>query len=426
MYRGGAARSGVYGDGSLPPGFRPWKSWVGGAVNSSPAVLGDVVYVTNSLGVSETSAASHYPAASATVHALDAVTGVRRWQAGLGRGVESSPAAASGMLHGGSGDGVYFGGDDGKVHALDARTGAQVWAYQTGDQPHRPQGRVRPGTFISSPAVAGGTVYIGGPDACILALNAAAGSLLWTCQTNAERLPGKPGSRPLAGDQRFPVMVTSSPAVIDGTVYVAGADLHAYALDAASGVPRWSRWVGGSGSSPAVAAGAVYIGGLGAVYALEAASGQPLWEHRRADEMSFSGHAPAVAGGTVYVAGHNYRRKDGVLLALDTETGAVRWQRHRPRGTHDTSPAVAGQSVYVACRGPARAGAYLLALDAATGAPRWRRRLRSPITLMSSPVIAGGVVYVGGSGGYLYALDAATGASPRWLAPWGRRAPTVP
>jgi outer membrane protein assembly factor BamB len=360
------------------------------------------------------------------VHALDAVTGVKRWQAQPGRGgVESSPAVASGTLHGGSGDGIYFGGNDGHVYALDARTGAQVWAYQTGDQPDRPQGRVWPGPFItSSPGVAGGTVYIGGPDARILALDAAAGRLLWTCQTNAERVPGMPGSRPLAGDHRVPVMVTSSPAVIDGTVYVAGADLHAYALDAASGVPRWSRWVGGSGSSPAVAAGVVYIGGLLAVYALEAASGQPLWESPRADGLNFSGHAPAVAGGTVYAAGHNYRRKDGVLLALDTATGAVRWQWRRPRGTKDTSPAVSGQLVYVACCRPARASAYLLALDAATGVQRWRRRLRSRV--MSSPVIAGGVVYVGGSGGYLYALDAATGASPRWLAPWGRRAPTVP
>jgi outer membrane protein assembly factor BamB len=402
---------------------------VGGAVASSPAVLGDMVYVTNGLSVSETGSASHYGAASATVHALDSVTGARRWRVFTGRGVESSPAVAPGALYGGSGDGVYFGANDGSVYALDARTGAQVWAYQTSDRPPPPPGELEHleqyalGYFIrSSPAVAGGNVYIGGPHARILALDAAAGSLLWTWQTNAERLPGRSGTRPLDGDQTFPVMITSSPAVADGTVYVAGADSHAYALDAASGEPRWSRWVGGRGSSPAVAGGTVYIGGAQAVYALDAASGQPWWEHHPADGTYFAGHAPAVADGTVYIAGRNYSRKDGVLLALDAATGAVRWQLRRPRGRNDTSLAVAGQSVYVACRGSAWAGAYLLALDAATGAPRWRRRLSSPITLTSSPVIAGGVVYAGSSGGYLYAFDAATGTSPRWPARRGRRA----
>lgn len=68
----------------------------------------------------------------------------------------------------------------------------------------------------------------------------------------------------------------SSPAVVDGTVYVAGWFGPVYALDAGSGEEQWrlqtGDWVE---SSPAVVDGTVYVGGFdGNVYALSSGLSQ--------------------------------------------------------------------------------------------------------------------------------------------------------
>ena len=65
-------------------------------------------------------------------------------------------------------------------------------------------------------------------------------------------------------------LVTSSPAVADGRVYVGSVDGYVYCLNAADGSLAW-RYKTGSGvwSSPAVADGKVYVGSYdGYVYCL--------------------------------------------------------------------------------------------------------------------------------------------------------------
>ena len=79
-----------------------------------------------------------------------------------GSEVRSSPAVAGGV--------VYVGSGDGRVYALNATTGAQVWNYTTG-------------SFVfSSPAVAGGVVYVGSFDYKVYALNATTGAQYGTTQ----------------------------------------------------------------------------------------------------------------------------------------------------------------------------------------------------------------------------------------------------
>ncbi|MGI8475707.1 MAG: PQQ-binding-like beta-propeller repeat protein [Thermomicrobiales bacterium] len=64
--------------------------------------------------------------------------------------------------------------------------------------------------------------------------------------------------------------VASSPAVVGGTVYVGSVDHNLYAVDAVSGAERWRFAAdGGVFSSPAVVGGAVYIGSRdGYLYAI--------------------------------------------------------------------------------------------------------------------------------------------------------------
>jgi outer membrane protein assembly factor BamB len=69
--------------------------------------------------------------------------------------------------------------------------------------------------------------------------------------------------------------VVSSPAVVDGVIYVGSLDqfgsndTNMYAIDAQSGLKKWASQTGGSVySSPAVANNVVYVGSAdGNVYA---------------------------------------------------------------------------------------------------------------------------------------------------------------
>jgi outer membrane protein assembly factor BamB len=152
---------------------------------------------------------------------------------------------------------VYIGSDNGTVYALDAVTGSLRWARTTAD------------SVDSSPAVAGGTVYVygvdGNDDGTVYALDAATGHLRWAYTT-----VGVPGS--IGGCCTTLGAMETSPAATGGTVYDGSDDGTVYALDAATGHLRWTYTsVGAIGSSPAATGGTVYVGSVdGAVYALDA------------------------------------------------------------------------------------------------------------------------------------------------------------
>ncbi len=95
--------------------------------------------------------------------------------------------------------------------------------------------------------------------------------------------------------------IHSSPAVVNGVVYVGSDDQNVYALNSTTGAKKWSFHAGGGidFSSPAVANGVVYIGsGDHNVYALNATTGAKLWSFTTG---SFVFSSPAVVNGVVYI-----------------------------------------------------------------------------------------------------------------------------
>ena len=117
----------------------------------------------------------------------------------------------------------------------------------------------------------------------------------------------------------YPSVSTSSPAVVNGVVYVGSGANNVYALNASTGAPLWSYTTGGGvTSSPAVANGVVYIGSDdGNVYALNASTGAKLWSFNTGSYVQSS---PAVANGVVYVGSN-----DNNVYALNASTGAKLW-----------------------------------------------------------------------------------------------------
>ena len=95
-------------------------------------------------------------------------------------------------------------------------------------------------------------------------------------------------------------MVLSSPAVVDGVVYVGSYDDNVYALDAFKGGFIWNYTTGGDvSSSPAVLADGVF----GGSYALDASGGAFVWSYLTGDMVVSS---PAVYDGTVYVGSYDH------------------------------------------------------------------------------------------------------------------------
>jgi outer membrane protein assembly factor BamB len=112
----------------------------------------------------------------------------------------------------------------------------------------------RPGGIWTTPAVVDGVVYVGTNGGRLVAVSAATGVELWS-----KRLPGP---------------LWSSPTVVDGVLLMGdcAGDLHAYDLRAGGAEPRerWSVSLGGCiEATPAVWDGRIYVGSRdGALYAL--------------------------------------------------------------------------------------------------------------------------------------------------------------
>lgn len=134
-------------------------------------------------------------------------------------------------------------------------------------------------------------------------------------------------------------LVTSSPAVADGKVYVGSGDNASYCFDAFNGTLIWNFTTGYITSSPAVAGGNVYIGSQeGSIYCLNALTGTSVWNFTTGGPIFSS---PAVANGKLFIGS-----EDHVLYCLNASTGTSVWN-YTTSGLIDGSPSVAYGNIYI-------------------------------------------------------------------------------
>ncbi|MDQ7822221.1 MAG: PQQ-binding-like beta-propeller repeat protein [Candidatus Eremiobacteraeota bacterium] len=304
------------------------------------SVMGSPVLAGSTLIVSD-----RYP--DKALHAFDAKTGSELWQKKMGSdGPPPAVLAPDGSL--------LLVEDDGCLHALDPATGDDKWklpigssaasitVYEDGRASMRGDGGLiaidlknrkitarTPITqnFESDPVLGkDGTVYGGGHDGCVYALESGTGKEKWKYKT---------------GD-----MLRNSPAVgPDGTVYAGCIDKTLHAIDPSTGEGKWEfptgHWIL---PTPVVGPdGTVYVGNNdNLLYAVDPVSGQHKWEFYIGGELRVE-PVPAENGLLYVVTDRN------MVLCLDQQTGVKQMQYHADSYIH-CPPACDGEgNFYFGC-----------------------------------------------------------------------------
>jgi outer membrane protein assembly factor BamB len=309
-----------------------------------------------------------------------------RWQFQTKGEVLSSPAVA--------GDTIYIGSSDHMLYALDRTTGAKKWEFKT-------ESRV-----TSSAAVNAGVVYFGSFDGNFYAVDAATGKEKWKFATPGERRFAAThlhGASPVAEVMPDPFdFYLSSPVVANGVVYFGSGDTNIYALDASTGALKWKFKTGDVvHGSPAISGGVLFVGSWDSFfYALDAATGEEKWRFKTGEDADIHNQvglqsSPAIADGVVY-----FGCRDSNFYAVDAATGAKRWAFSNKGSWVIASPALTDGEVYFATSDTG----LFHALDAKTGTPIFSIDNKH-WPMFSSPALAGGLAYLGTHQGKLLAID---------------------
>ena len=307
-----------------------------------------------------------------------------RWKFPASGAVVSSPSTSEGR--------IFFGSEDKNIYCVDARSGSLIWKFNTS------------GRILSSPAVVNGKVYVGPDDGNIYCIDAYNGSLIWS--TYAGGYVEAPFSAA--------VMLRSSPTIIGNRLYVGALDTNVYCLDADNGDIKWKfKTDGYITSSPAVMDGVVYIvsqePNSAGLYQLGASNGNlirriaiPYEQASRGTDMHSS---PAVASGTVFAASNKFS-----YYAINVTTGNVTWTFRDPEAGEFIicSPIYNNGVVYLVDE------FFIEAVNATDGAHLWQSFLGTEFYV--SPTYADGKLYVTSDQRGLYVLNATDGTKLAWFA----------
>ncbi len=282
------------------------------------------------------------------------------------------------------GDAVIVGSCAGTAYALDRKTGKPIWSYDT-----RADGSAA--QFHGEPLLLSGRVVVptdADPKGHIYAFDSATGDLLWKLAFNQG--------------------VATTPLLIDGRIVAVSAEGDVVAIGPAKGEVAWHQMPAGALkpqpyiSSPTYAGKRVFIAdNTGKLFALNAATGETIWQKTLPARTTT---ALVVNGDTLLLA-----TLDGYLNWIATNSGdvkkRVRFDEGRPYGT----PILAPPLLYVLAAG---AKGTLLALDPESGAIKWKRETPKEWTTYR-PLVTGSIVIVGSEEKDLCAFDGTSGEM-RW------------
>ena len=260
-------------------------------------------------------------------------------------------------------DALYAVDDADVCYALAPNDGSETWRYEAA-------------AALNGLTADASSVFLGGGDGTVRALDAVEGSERWTVETDAA--------------------VPAAPITWRDLVIALDRDGRLYALDQQDGTESWTGRIDSARRRPTASDGRIYASSpSGVVSGFDAASGEELWGFRAGDTAA----PPAAADGVVYVG-----NRASTMYAVDGKKGTEQWSVDLD-GNVRAAPTVAGDTVYV---GTMAGTLYAFDLD---GNRQWRATTDDSI--QSKPGVAGDLVTVGSDDERLYAFDAADG-SGRW------------
>jgi outer membrane protein assembly factor BamB len=157
----------------------------------------------------------------------------------------------------------------------------------------------------------------------IVCLDAQDGRTLWKFENE-----GKPTGRRTSG----------TPAVVDGRVFAVGST-HLYSVNAEDGKLVWKAPLTGSGSSPLVEDGRVFLQ-AGTISCYSAADGKVVWTNKEGRGDTGSPVLWRTSDGRATLVCNTSK----ALLGLDPATGAKRWE---VEGGGQSSPVVEGDRLVI-------------------------------------------------------------------------------
>ena len=266
---------------------------------------------------------------------------------------------------------VVFGNRQG-TWAVDAKTGAQLWHAASG-------------TTHTRPAVHGAIAVVGSWDNHLYGLNMADGAVAWKF---AARLPGGEMAGWL-GWEGFNL----DPFIDRGVVYAGTRGTHVYAIDATTGIEKWSwkhptSWVG----SPAVVSdGVVYFGMSdgNSLIGLAIPTGNQTMLFRN---RFYNFARPQANAERVFMASVS-----GQLYAVDKSTGAGQVIFATP----------ASQANLAELQSPNGGLNYLYSVEGYTheNATKDVQRMLTMLDSLLSLTLEGDTLYAGSANGKLYAVS---------------------
>jgi outer membrane protein assembly factor BamB len=320
---------------------------------------------------------------------LNANSGTQVWNYSYGTDF-GTPVVAGGLVYAGGQSFVFStDADAGSVYAFDASTGAVIWNF-TGPAQTR---------FDSSPIVATGesvyavSAFLSDYDSswhsAVYSLDALTGKELWNYTTL----------------RAFNSLVASNQTVcissnyVDTTNYVNSENVNGkiydggiLALNKLNGAKVWDFSTDSSIESLIIINDTVYAdSGDGAVYAFNAANGLANWNYT----------AGTGLGSLLLDSGYLYAGSSSGVYCLDATNGKVIWNFATGEfaDSSTTNPTYAYGIIYLGWNGPmffAPATQHnFYALDAWTGQKLWNYTME--YTILSSPLVANGVDYMGGN-----------------------------
>ena len=139
------------------------------------------------------------------------------------------------------------------------------------------------------------------------------------------------------------------------------------------------------------------------VYSVNGKTGKKLWEYGRFEEVGPKYHSIRVSQNTVYFISD----RDTSLIAVDSKTGAKKWDCGLVAKVHSVSESINDKFLYIVA-GDFLGECHLYALGSDNGKMRWKSTI--PKVAPSKPVISeDGTVYFGTWDYKVYALDGKNG-----------------